>query len=330
MIYKSYFIEDNINLADKNLFLFYGENIGLKDEFKKKIKLANQNSQIININQDDILKNESLFFNQFYNISLFDEQKVWFVNNSNDKILNTIKELETKIDKQKLYFFSEILDKKSKIRNYFEKSKKIGIVPCYKDNEIGIRKIILEKLKGFKGLTQQNINIIIENCNLDRIKLRNELDKIIALFSNKELNTEKIEKILNLRTNDNFNLLKDEALMGNKIMTNKLLGDTQLENEKNILYLSVINQRLNKLFETSKMIKKTNLENAMSEIKPPIFWKDKPIFISQVKKWNENKIKEILEKTYKLEIKIKSNSYINKNVLIKKLMLDICELANAS
>ena len=70
MIYKSYFIEDNINLADKNLFLFYGENIGLKDEFKKKIKLANQNSQIININQDDILKNESLFFNQFYNISL--------------------------------------------------------------------------------------------------------------------------------------------------------------------------------------------------------------------------------------------------------------------
>jgi DNA polymerase III subunit delta len=330
MIYKSYFIEDNINLADKNLFLFYGENIGLKDEFKKKIKLANQNSQIININQDDILKNESLFFNQFYNISLFDEQKVWFVNNSNDKILNTIKELETKIDKQKLYFFSEILDKKSKIRNYFEKSKKIGIVPCYKDNEIGIRKIILEKLKGFKGLTQQNINIIIENCNLDRIKLRNELDKIIALFSNKELNTEKIEKILNLRTNDNFNLLKDEALIGNKIMTNKLLGDTQLENEKNILYLSVINQRLNKLFETSKMMKKTNLENAMSEIKPPIFWKDKPIFISQVKKWNENKIKEILEKTYKLEIKIKSNSYINKNVLIKKLMLDICELANAS
>ena len=301
-----------------------------KMNLKKKIKLANQNSQIININQDDILKNESLFFNQFYNISLFDEQKVWFVNNSNDKILNTIKELETKIDKQKLYFFSEILDKKSKIRNYFEKSKKIGIVPCYKDNEIGIRKIILEKLKGFKGLTQQNINIIIENCNLDRIKLRNELDKIIALFSNKELNTEKIEKILNLRTNDNFNLLKDEALMGNKIMTNKLLGDTQLENEKNILYLSVINQRLNKLFETSKMIKKTNLENAMSEIKPPIFWKDKPIFISQVKKWNENKIKEILEKTYKLEIKIKSNSYINKNVLIKKLMLDICELANAS
>ena len=40
MIYKSYFIEDNINLADKNLFLFYGENIGLKDEFKKKNKIS--------------------------------------------------------------------------------------------------------------------------------------------------------------------------------------------------------------------------------------------------------------------------------------------------
>ena len=36
MIYKSYLIEQNINLLDKNLFLFYGENLGLKNELKDK------------------------------------------------------------------------------------------------------------------------------------------------------------------------------------------------------------------------------------------------------------------------------------------------------
>ena len=63
-------------------------------------------------------------------------------------------------------------------------------------------------------------------------------------------------------------------------------------------------------------------------IKPPIFWKDKPI-LKQAKKWNSNKIKNF-KKTYNLEIEIKSNLIINKNILIKKLLVDICELANAS
>jgi len=43
-----------------------------------------------------------------------------------------------------------------------------------------------------------------------------------------------------------------------------------------------------------------------------------------------NKIKKILNKTYSLELEIKSNSIVNKNILLKKLLIDICNLANAS
>ena len=42
MLYKSYLIEQNINNLDKSLFLFYGENIGLKNDFKKIIKFINR------------------------------------------------------------------------------------------------------------------------------------------------------------------------------------------------------------------------------------------------------------------------------------------------
>ena len=44
--------------------------------------------------------------------------------------------------------------------------------------------------------------------------------------------------------------------------------------------------------------------------------------------WNINKIKKLQEKTYNLELKIKSNSIINKNTLIKELIVDICRMAN--
>ena len=329
MIYKSYLIEQNINLIDKNLFLFFGENIGLKNEFKNKIQLSNKDTTIIKYVQEEIIKNEESFFDEILNISLFDKKKFYFIEQSNDKILEIIRKIELKIQDSKIFLFADVLEKKSKLRNYFEKSKNIGAVPCYLDNEMSIKKIIMETLKGFKGLSSQNVNMIINNCNLDRLKLNNELNKIKTLFTDKNIESNKLESLMNPKLNDNFYLIKDEALKGNKIKTNEMLGNTIFDDEKNILYLSTINQRLYKLQETFELLKSTNLETAINTLKPPIFWKDKPSFIEQSKKWNSDKIKKILNKTYDLEIKIKSNPIINKNILIKKMLVDICELANA-
>ena len=329
MISKSYLLESNINQIDKNLILFYGENLGLKNDFKSKIKLNNKKIKIINFTQEEILKNEYFFFSEILNISLFEEEKIFFINNANDKIIPIIQEVEKKTETQKVYLFSDILEKKSKLRNYFEKKSICIAVACYADNEISIKKIILNKLKGFEGLSSENINLIVDNCNLDRIKLNNELEKIFSYFTNKKIDNKELEKILDIRINDNFNLLKDAALNGNKNETNKLLSDTIIDVDKNVFYLALINQRLNKLAEAARLSNTTNLEDAISRIKPPIFWKDKPSFKEQAKKWNIDKIKLILKKTYDLEIKIKSEAIIEKNVLVKKLIVDMCNMANS-
>ena len=305
MIIKSFLIEQNISNLTNNIVLLYGENLGLKLDLKDKIQKSFKNSDCFNTSQDTILKNDEYFFEQINNVSLFGKEKVFFIENVNDKILDIIKEIETKNKSQKLYLFSNILDKKSKIRNYFEKSENFGISACYNDNEIGLRKIILEKLKGYIGLSAENINMIIDNCGLDRIKLNNELQKIDNFFLDKKLENDKLQVLLDLRVNDNFNILKDEALNGNKNRTNKLLSDTIIDSEKNVLYLNIINQRLSKLAETLELSKTTSLENAISMIKPPVFWKDKPKFLLQAKKWSSSKIKDILNKTYDLEILIK-------------------------
>ena len=330
MIYKSYLVEQNTAALDKKAYLFFGENLGLKNELKNEIKLNNKEAEILDFNQEEIVKNNNLILNEVNNISLFEKEKVIFIDQVDDKILEIIKEICETFNDQKIYLFSSILEKKSKIRNYFEKSDNCGAVACYTDNEIGIRKIILNKLKNYKGLTPQIINLITENSNLDRVKLNNELGKIIAYFQNKNIKYEKLEILLDIKINNDFNNLKDGALMGNKLKTNKLLSDTIIESEKNIFYLTLINQRFNKLKDVINLSKETNLEDAISKIKPPIFWKDKPNFMTQIKKWNLLKIKKILNKTYSLEIEIKSNPSINKNILIKKLMVDVCQLANAS
>ncbi len=329
MILKSYIAEQNINKIDKSISLFYGENLGLINDFKKLIIEANKNTTLIRLNEEEVLKKDAILFREISNTSLFEEKKAIFVDQVSDKILNQILEIENISTDIKIYFFSGVLEKKSKLRNYFEKSKNACAIACYEDNTITLKNIIQKKLKDFKGINMQNINLILENCNYSRAKLNNELNKIKVFFHDKVLNIEKLEDLLNLKTNDDFNKLRDAAFMGEKKNTNILLSDTILEEDQNFFYLNSINQRLGKLLEINKS-NAENLEIAVNNLKPPIFWKDKQNVINQARKWNKNKIKSIMKKTYDIEIKIKSNSIINKKLLIKKLLVDLCSLANAS
>jgi len=328
MLYKSYLIEQNFSTLKNNITLFYGENIGLKKELKDLIKFNNKNKEIIKFLQDQILKNENILFNEINNISLFEREKIIIIDNADDKILETLKEIEDKTYEIKIYIFSEILEKKSKIRNYFEKSKKYGIVPCYQDNEIGLKKIINNKLKGYEGLTPYNVNLIFENCDFDRSKLLNEIEKIKFFFDKKKIESIDLQMLLNVKSSDNFDYLKDEALVGNIKKTNKLLSQTIIEAEKVMYYLNSINQRLDKLIEINQSGEK-NLVGIIDNLKPPIFWKDKPKVIEQAKKWSLEKTKKMKEKTYNFEVYIKSNSIINKDLLVRKLIIDMCLLANA-
>ena len=333
MIYKSYLLEKNTkSIYSQKAFLFYGENEGLKNEFKKIIKTENTSSQSLNFNQEEIIKNSNLLINEITNKSLFKDSKIIFIDQVNDKILHILdEEVINSLDKEMIFLFTGILDKKSKIRNYFEKSNFCGITACYKDNEITIKKIISEKLNKFKGLTPQILNLIIGNTGLDRNKINNEIEKIESCFLDKIIDANKLELLLNIRANDDFNQLKDDALSGNKVNTNKLLGDTVFEPENNIFYLNSINQRINRLKEIEESKDKNlNLEVLLSNLRPPVFWKDKPMLIEQSRKWNKNKIQSALNKTYNAEIEIKSNANIRKDLIIKNLIVDLCSTANAS
>lgn len=328
MIYKSYLIEQNLQSIGQNITLFYGENIGLRNAFKKKIKSLNKKSICYYLNQDEILNIRDNFYQEFLNFSLFHNTKIYFIERSNDNILDLIKSLEEKITTQKIYLFSEILDKKSKLRSYSEKSKNIAVVPCYKDNENILKGLIVKELNGFAGLTSENINLIINNSALDRAKLNNELEKIKTYFVNKKILSDDLQNLLNYNEIDDFSYLRDFCILGNKKKTNKLLENTLIDNEKIIYYLNALNLRFNKLEE---ILSKKNLEieKAIDTIKPPIFWKDRPILKEQAFKLKNKNLKPVFRKLFDLEKTFKSNSQLNKSILLKKFIIDICNYVSA-
>ena len=197
MIFKSYLLENNIQqILELNMFLFYGENEGLKNEIINNLKIKNK----IIFSQEDLMNNEELFLNEIYNKSLFEDKKIIIIDNADDKIFKLIEPLEN-LNDVKIFIFAQTLSKKSKIRNLFEKSKDYGICACYDDSEVTLKKITFEKLKNIKGINQTIINYIIQQCGMNRYKLNNEIEKIKTYFHDKEILYEKLEELLNVRTN---------------------------------------------------------------------------------------------------------------------------------
>ena len=127
MIFKSYIIEQNIeNIKKFNVFLFYGENQGLKRDFKEQIKNYYNNNEILNLFQEEILKNSSLLVNEIKNKSLFNDEKIIFINEANDKIVSIVDDLFNIIKDEKIFIFADNLEKDQNLE-IFLKNPKIAV-----------------------------------------------------------------------------------------------------------------------------------------------------------------------------------------------------------
>ncbi len=318
MILKSYELS-KINLQNHQFYLFYGENEGLKDEIIKNLFEENYKNKIFRYEEKEILENEDKFFNKILTKSFFDNEKLIIVSRSTDKIRNIIEEIfEKKIQDVQIILNANILEKKSKLRSFFEKEKKIICVPFYEDNNQTLNSIISQFFRNKNiPISQQLINILIERCRGDRKNLNNELNKIESFSINKKkIDLNQIIKLTNLADNYSANELIDNCLIKNTRKTVTILNENNYSNEDNIIIIRTMLLKLKRLLKIRALIdNEKNVERAISSLKPPIFWKDKPLVTSQIKIWTKEQLLDLIYETNQIEYLIKKNSTIAKNIL---------------
>ena len=308
MILKS----NDINKIDKNtihLILFYGKNEGLKNEaFNILIKDKNN---ILNYEEKEILDNENNFIETILSKSLFDPQKFIVIKRATDKILRIIENLQQKnLEDITIILNSEGLEKKSKLRSFFEKNKTLVCVPFYPDNDQTLSNLVYNFLREKKiSISPSNINLITNKCSGDREKLFNELQKIEHFSRNgKKIDSENISKLINLSENHSISELVDNCLAKNKKKIINILNENNFSNEDCIIITRSFLVKakklliLSKTFETNK-----NIDLTISTAKPPIFWKEKEITKQQIYKWKPKNIKKLIYTLGETELQIKKN-----------------------
>ena len=318
MIIKSFEL-NKLKLNNYKFYLFYGDNEGSKEETIKNIFEQNYLDKIYRYEEKEILDNIDNFFNSILTRSFFDNEKLIIINRATDKIRETVEGLiEKNPEDIKIILNSKNLEKKSTLRKIFEKDKSIICVPFYEDNNQTLNSIISLFFRNKKiPISQQLINVLIERSRGDRKNLNNELEKIDAyLFGKKNLNLEEIIKLTNLAENYNASELVDHSLAKNTRKTVTILNENNYSDEDNIIIIRTLLAKLKRLVKIHELVdEKNNIEQAVSASKPPIFWKDKPLVIQQIRSWKKEHLKDLIYKTNDIELLIKKNSTIAKNIL---------------
>ena len=308
MIIKSYQI-NQINPKIHNLLLFYGKNEGLKNEIIKNIIRDKKN--INNYDEKEVLENEYNFVENILTKSLFDDEKIIIIKRSTDKILKVIESLNSKkLEDITIIINADNLEKKSKLRSFFEKNKETICIPFYPDTDQTLSKLAYDFLKGKKiSISQSSINLIINKCSGDREALYNELNKIDFYTKNgKKITTEDIMKITNLIENHSVSELVDNCLAKNNKKIINILNENNFNNEDCILITRSLLNKSKKILQLVKEFENNkNIELTISAAKPPIFWKDKEITKQQIKKWKPESIKDLIYKLTDIELLIKKN-----------------------
>ena len=329
MILKSYDV-NKLNIKTCNLFLFYGKNEGLKSE-ALNILIKDKN-KISRYEEKEILDNEDNFIENILSKSLFEKEKFIIIKRATDKILELIKFLHLKnLEDTKIFLNSDNLEKKSKLRTFFEKDKRLLCVPFYPDNDQTLSKLAYNYLKDKKiSISPSNINIIVSKCSGDREALINEIQKIEFFSKNgKKINSENISKLINLIENHSISELIDNSLAKNKKKIISILNENNFSNEDCVMITRSFLIKAKKLltlsttFETNK-----NIELTISSAKPPIFWKEKEITKQQIQKWKPKNIKKLIYALSETELQIKKNINNSINFITDFILLQSSSATN--
>ena len=302
-----------------NYYLFHGKNEGLKKEIIERNFIKNFKGNIDKYDENYFISNKETIISELLSKSLFEDRKIIIISRVTDKIIKIIDEIVRRnLDELIIILKSEILEKKSKLRQLFEKEKKLASIALYEDTSRDLTRIITEFLNFNKiRLSQESINLLVNRASGDRENLKIELEKIYNYsITNKDINISKIKVLTNLAENYSVNELAENFLLKNKKNISKILNENNYSDEDCILILRTILSKSKRLFNILKRNEElNNIDQVISSTKPPIFWKEKESVKVQANSWKLNDLKNKIYEINEIELLIKNNSKNSLNLV---------------
>jgi len=311
MIIKNFELE-KIKKSNLSLYLLYGQNEGLKKEVLENCFIKNFEGLIEKYDEKEVIENQDEMHSKIFNKSLFEKEKIILISRTSDKIVDFIEKiLEKNVSDIKIICLSEILERKSKLRNLFEKNSNLICIPFYADDNKKLTQLCGNFFKKINvPISREILNIIVDKCQGDRNNLNQELGKVeMFINGNTNVKVSDILKLISLSENYTVSELVDSCLSKNVKDTAKILNENSYTNDDCMLILRTMLNKTKRLIKLRDDYDETkNLDTTVSNFRPPIFWKDKDVVKKQLLKWDKKNSSQLIFEINELEKIVKKNT----------------------
>ena len=309
--------------------LLYGPNEGLIQQNKDRIRKAFTKNNILEISFTGKSINEKpdIFYDEVKTISMFEDKKIVVVEQPLDKNITLFENIFEELpDKTMIVIIGNNLSRSSKIRKFFENSQSCLSCPHYDDDLKTNSQLINELEKSIQTVLNKDIkNYLNQNLSNDRLISKNEINKIVLLYSNngEEPKLEAIKSICNDNADLGLNKICQLVFSGNPKKVSIFLNKIFSEGINPVAIIRTMLNYIQRIESTQIALKKTNnFDLAIKELKPPVFWKEKDLFKLHCMKWPINDTISNFNLLVEAELSCKSNYYLT-NIICERALIKI-------
>lgn len=322
------FISNINNYSSFKFFVFHGENIGKVDDCARFVidaKKKSANLDFISKYSDDLKIGEfTNIVNQNSEVNIFGNNTIILFNLSTEKLSKEVVDSKEKVNRSEvtLIIKSDQLSNKSSIRKKFEKDADVIVVPCYEDTVFEKRRIIKDFFIEEKmSSSEEQINTLAQIFGNQRLEILNELQKIKFLLSRKKNLTNDLQFIYQSSYFDEIKFIY--SLVSRSLKSyEKKFDELCASNGDQIRYTTILLNHFYRLLFVNYLVKDGESQNqAVSKLKPPVFFKYRSEFEEQLSKWEVKDLVPIIKRLLKCKQKFFNGHLSSKSFFLKTMLM---------
>jgi DNA polymerase-3 subunit delta len=205
-----------------------------------------------------------------------------------------------------LLYSTESLASTSKLRLWAERSAHVAAIACYKDEGSGLEQFVRDTLRGY-GLRAGNevVRFLASQLSGDRQIILNELEKLSLYVGDEaeEISLDDAMQTVGENNDQSFDELCQAVASGDRVRTCKLSDKLLMEGHPGLLIARSMMRYFARLEVIAiKCREGMSIDAVIEGLRPPVFFKTKPMLKAQASRWNAASCATALARLQMLEL----------------------------
>lgn len=252
----------------------------------------------VDLTHEQVSEDSACLLDELAAMSFTGDRRLIVVREASDKISGTIEEgVELLNNQNYLIVWADELGPRSSLRKLAESNAQLAALPCYKDEGMGLNKLIANTLRGYGFRIDEGVvSYLASQLNGDRMIILSELEKISLYFNGMEhIDLSELQTIVSEGGERSFDDICRAVANGQVEALCRTLDRLFLEGVHAVAIVRSVHRYFSRLQEIHTLkAKGQTTEQAVKALRPPVFFKHQSTLVRHADRWSLRKIEHVL------------------------------------